>query len=316
MKIKNNNFSSIKNGGLKFETKRNLELSFLAFPAVFLIIVLKYLPIGGLVMAFQDFKFNAGFLGSKFVGFENFKFLFLSGDFIRITRNSILYNLAFIFFGTLFSVIVALLLNEVKSANRIKVYQTSMLLPYVLSMVIVSYVTYGFLSTDLGICNKMLKVLGLPPINWYTEKRYWPFIILLVNIWKGFGYSSIVFYASLLGIDATYYEAAKIDGASRIKLITKISIPLIKPIIIVMVLMNIGKIFYSDFALFYVVPKNSTVLYPVTDVIDTYVYRALKNMDNVGMGAAAGFYQSVVGCILVSISNYLVKKYDMSQGLF
>lgn len=214
-------------------------------------------------------------------------------------------------------IITAVFLNELVFRKLAGIYQTVLLLPSLVSMVIVSYLVYAFLSGDNGYFNKtLLPLLGLEEISWYSSPKYWPLILIIVNAWKNVGFSAIVYLSSIVGIDKTYYESAMIDGASKWKQITHITLPLVKPTIIVVVLMNIGTIFYSDFGLFYQVPLDSGMLYPVTNTLDTYVYRALLQMNNISMSSAAGVYQSVVGFILVLLANCAVKKIDSENALF
>lgn len=292
------------------------QLSILAMPAVLYMLIFSYLPMVGLVMAFQNFQFNKGLFGSKWVGFENFKFLFLSTDFFRINRNSICYNIAFTIIGTSFCLLVAIMLNEIKNKWSVKIFQTSFLLPAVLSWVIVSYIVYGFLSTDYGILNVILKIFGVDPISWYQTKKAWPFIIVFVYVWKGFGQTSLIYYASILGIDTSIYEAARVDGAGKVQQIFKITLPLLKSTLVTLTLMSIGQMLSTDTGLFYIVTKNSGMLYETTDTINTYTLRSVQSLENLGMTSAAGLYQAVFGMTLVIISNKLVKKYEMSSGLF
>lgn len=269
----------------------------------------------GLLIAFKDFEYSKGIFGSKWVWFDNFKFFFNSQDAFRITRNTILYNVGFIIIGTVFAVALALILNEL-GRKSVKIFQTVFLMPYFLSWVIISFILYAFLNPDLGIINRIITAMGGEQIIWYSESKYWPAILVLSNLWKNVGYSSIIYYTGLIGIECTYYEAAEIDGASKLQQIFKISIPMLRPLIILLALLAIGKIFNSDFGLFYFIPMDSGILYEATDVIDTYVYRALKTIGDIGMSSAAGFYQSVVGFVLVLLSNKLVKKIDENSSIF
>ncbi|MEG1310992.1 MAG: ABC transporter permease subunit [Romboutsia sp.] len=293
----------------------------MVLPGTIWLLVFSYLPMFGTVLAFKDFKITPGgfiqsLINSEWVWFDNFKFLFTSGDAFRITRNTVVYNLVFIVLGLIFAVFVAIALNEIANKRLAKIYQTSMLFPHFLSWVIVSYFVFSFLSMDKGMLNSILGVFGVEPISWYTESKYWPGILVFMNVWKGIGYGSIVYLAAIVGIDKTYYEAATIDGASKWQQIKNITIPLIVPLMIILTIMAIGGIFRSDFGLFYQVPRNSAVLYPVTDVIDTYIYKGLMSMGNIGMSTAAGLYQSIVGFILIMATNFAVKKIDPEYGLF
>ena len=284
--------------------------------AVYLIIN-NYIPMAGISIAFEQFNYSKGMWGSPFIGLKNFEFLFKTKDAWIITRNTILYNVAFIVLGTVFAIAVAVLLNEIHSSRAKKLYQTTILVPFLISIVVVSYLVYAFLSSDSGFINKtLLPALGKEPISWYTSAQYWPFILILVNIWKGLGYNCIIYYATLVGIDRGYYEAAVIDGANRWQQILHITLPALKPTIITLTLMAIGKIFYSDFGLFYQVPMNSGPLLDVTNTIDTYVYRGLMSLNNISMASAAGVYQSLIGFLLVLVANFVVKKLSAENALF
>ena len=300
---------------------KNKAWLLMVLPGTIWLLVFSYLPMFGTVLAFKNYKIHPGgfiqsLINSEWVGFDNFKFLFTSGDAFRITRNTVLYNLVFIVLGLVFAVFVAITLSEIANKKLAKAYQTGMLFPHFLSWVIVSYFVFSFLSVDKGMVNSILATFGVEPVSWYSETKYWPFILVFMNIWKGVGYGSIVYLAAIVGIDRTYYEAATIDGASKWQQIKNITIPLIVPLMIILTIMAIGRIFNSDFGLFYNIPKNSAVLYPVTDVIDTYIYKGLMNMGNIGMSTAAGLYQAGVGFILIMTTNKLVKKIDPEYGLF
>lgn len=300
---------------------KNKSWLLMVLPGTIWLLIFSYLPMFGTVLAFKDFKISPGgfiesLINSKWVGFDNFEFLFSSGDAFRITRNTVVYNLVFILLGLIFAVFVAIALSEISNKKLGKIYQTSMLFPHFLSWVIVSYFVFSFLSFDKGMLNSILSAFGVDPVSWYSEPKHWPGILVFMNVWKGVGYGSIVYLAAIVGIDKTYYEAATIDGASKWQQIKNITIPLIVPLMIILTIMAIGGIFRSDFGLFYQVPRNSAVLYPVTDVIDTYIYKGLMNMGNIGMSTAAGLYQAVVGFILIMATNFAVKKIDPEYGLF
>ena len=234
-----------------------------------------------------------------------------------MTRNTILYNFAFIVIGTALGIFVAILLTEIVKSVWAKFYQSALLLPYLLSWVVISYVVFAFLNSDSGfINNTVLKVLGMAPVSWYTKSNIWPFILILVFLWQTVGHTSIIYMASIAGIDKGIYEAAKIDGAGKIKQIFYITLPLLRPTITIMVLMAIGKIFFSDFGLFYQVPMNSGALYGVTQTIDTFVYRGLMELNDVGMSSAAGLFQSCVGFVLVITANALVRKMNPENALY
>lgn len=305
-----------KNGLFK-RIKKYMPLYLMVIPGVAYLIINNYIPMGGIVIAFKNYNYSKGIWGSDFVGLKNFEFLFKTQDAWIITRNTILYNIVFIVLGTLFAVAVSILLNEITAKRMKKAYQTIILIPFLISIVVVSYLVYAFLSTSSGfINNSIIKPLGGSEISWYSTPKYWPFILTLVNIWKGFGYNSIMYYATLVGIDYSYYEAAMIDGASRWQRIWHVTLPSLRPTITIMTLMSIGKIFYSDFGLFFQVPMNSGPLFDVTNTIDTYVYRGLMELHNIGMSSAAGFYQSVCGFVLIILANLAVRKFDSDSALF
>ena len=271
----------------------------------------------GITLAFRSIDMKKGVFRGDWVGFENFEFLFKTKDAFIITRNTILYNLVFIVLNMVFGVFVAILMSELSNKLLIKVYQTALMLPHLISMVLVAYLVYAFLSTENGLLNKtILPALGLEPVNWYMTPEAWPFILPIVNLWKSIGFNAIVYLSSVVGIDRAYYEAAEVDGAGKWKQIRYITLPLLKPIIIMMVLMQVGRIFYSDFGLFYQVPMNSGILANTTNVIDTYVYRGLLQLGDIGMSSAAGAYQSLVGFVLILGANMLVRKISPDDALF
>ncbi|AIQ42769.1 ABC transporter permease subunit [Paenibacillus sp. FSL R7-0297] len=296
---------------------RNKVLLFMVLPGTLWFLFFSYLPMVGTVIAFKEYRFSrdgfwASIINSKWVGWDNFKFLFSTNDAYLITRNTLLYNLAFIILGLILSVVMAVVLSEIANKKLAKFYQTGMFLPYFLSWVVVGYFAFSFLSSERGLLNAMFG----SNISWYSESKYWPFIIIFVFLWKAVGYNSVVYLAAIMGIDKSLYEAAMIDGASKFQQIRGITLPMLKPIITIMTLLAIGKIFYADFGLFYQVPRDSGTLYSVTNVIDTYVYRGLKTTGEIGMSTAAGLYQSVVGFVLVITSNYIVRKFDKDSALF
>lgn len=295
-------------GGKKMNLfKRCLPLYIMFLPGALYLILNNYIPMSGLIIAFKRVNWNKGILGSDWAGLNNFTYLFKTKEALNITRNTLLYNLAFIVIGTVIAITVAILLNEIASSFMKKTYQTIILLPYLISIVVVSYLVFAMLSSETGFVNHTI-LAGKDPISWYTEPKYWPAILILVHTWKTFGYNCILYYATLVGIDRGYYEAAVIDGANRWQQIRHITLPCLTPTIITLTLMSIGKIFYSDFGLFYQVPMDSGPLYDVTNTIDTYVYRGLVRLNDVGMSSAAGFYQSIVGFVLVLLANWSVKK--------
>jgi putative aldouronate transport system permease protein len=296
--------------------KKYIPLYIMLIPGFLYLLVNNYIPMFGMIIAFKNVNFAKGFFKSDWVGFANFKYLFTTPDAFRITRNTIGYNMVFIVVGLIVSVTIAILLSEIRNKICVRIYQTVIMLPFMISMVIVSYLAYAFLAGDTGFINGVLSVLHLGKISWYNEPKYWPFILVFISCWKGAGYSSVIYLASILGIDSEMYEAASMDGISKMKEIWYITLPMIKPTIITMVLLSIGRIFYSDFGLFYQVPMYSGALIDLTNTIDTYVYRGLMTLGNIGMSSAAGVYQSFVGFILVLIANQITKRYSSENSIF
>lgn len=271
----------------------------------------------GIIIAFKKINYGKGILASDWIGLNNFKFLFSTPDAWIMTRNTILYNFAFIVIGTICALVLAILMFEITNHFYAKYFQGAFLLPNLISMVVVSYIAFAFLNSETGFINKtILPLFEIAEINYYSSAKSWPLILLVVYLWKNTGYASIIYLASIAGIDKTIYEAAKIDGAGKLNQIRLITIPLIKPTIIILVLLSIGRIMFSDFGLFYQVPMNAGALYSTTQTIDTYVYRGLMQLGNIGMSSAAGVYQSVIGFVLVLAANYLIKKVSPDDALF
>lgn len=271
----------------------------------------------GIVIAFKKINWQLGLWKSPWVGFDNFKFLFKSKDTARMIRNTVGYNILFIVLGTVLAIAVAILLNEIVHRKSKTVYQSLILLPYLMSWVVVSYLVYAFLSNETGfINNTLLAALGAEPVNWYQKAKYWPWILTFVNLWKSIGFSMVIYYSSIVGISTEYYEAARLDGAGKWKQITNITLPLLKPTVITLLIMNVGRIFASDFGLFYQIPRNSGALYATTQTIDTYVYNALMKLGNISMSSAASVLQSIVGFVLVMCVNTIVRKYERNSALF
>lgn len=302
------------------KVKANKELLILSTPGAVWFLLFAFLPLFGILVAFKHYRLSGNFfeslISSEFAGFDNFKFLFSSGDAFIIVRNTVLYNLAFIILGVVLPVIVALLLNEIRNKGMVKIYQSSMFLPYFLSWVVVSYCLFAFLDPGKGLVNTIMQHFGAEGVSWYTEKSYWPFIIIFMSQWKGIGYNTVVYLASICGIDKTYYEAAVLDGASKWQQIKYITLPLLKPVITILLIMAVGGIFKADFGLFYQLPQDSGALYPVTNVLDTYIFRALKTSGELGMSSAAALFQSTVGFVLIMIANKIVSKVDSDNALF
>lgn len=291
-------------------------------PGIAFLLLNNYIPIAGVLIAFKKIKFSSGsfidsFLSSPWVGFRNFKYLFLTNDAWIITRNTLLYNTLFIFLNLVVPIAFAVLLNEMKNKFFAKAHQSILFLPYFLSMIMVSYLVYGFLNETNGFINRtIMDSLGLEAVNWYFKKEVWPYILPLVNTWKNVGYYTVIYFAAIVGFDDEYYEAATIDGASKWQQFKSITVPLLAPMMIVMTLLQIGRIFYADFGLFFQVPRESGALFPVTNVVDTYVYRTFLTLGDIGLSSAAGLYQSLVGFVLVFISNWFVRRIDKDSALF
>ena len=297
---------------------RFLPLYIMLLPGAAYLIINNYLPMAGLLIAFKKINYSLGIFKSPWVGLSNFKYLFSNNDALIALRNTILYNLGFILFGNLLAIVVAIALDSAKNRYFKQVSQIVYLIPFLLSTVIVSYIVFAFLSPSNGFMNNsILPMFGVKdPIKWYNESKYWPVILNIVYLWMSFGYSSILYYSAVISIDKTYYEAAVVDGASTWKQIVHITLPGIKPTIITLVLLAIGRICYSDFGLFYLIPQHSGLLYSTTQTIDTFVYRALLELNDVGRSSAAGFLQSIFGFVLVFGANLLVNKLDKESALF
>jgi len=286
-------------------------------PGFVYLVINNYIPMAGITVAFKQYNVRDGIYKSPNVGLKNFEFLFKTNDAWLITRNTILYNLAFIVLDAVLAIAVAIILNEIVSKKAKQFYQTVILIPFLISMVVVSYLVFAFLSNGNGfINNTVLPAFGMDAVDWYNQAKYWPFLLILVHVWKALGYNCILYYATICGIDNSLYEAAAVDGANRWQRIKNVTLPSIKSTIIILTLMNLGNIFRSDFGLFYQVPMNSGALLEATNTIDTYVYRGLMQTNNIGMSSAAGVYQSIVGCILVLTANLIVRRIDSDSSLF
>lgn len=288
----------------------------MALPGVIYLICNNFMPLYGMLLAFKKLDVRKGIWGSDWAGLDNFQFLFASKTTGAIIRNTVLYNLAFIILGTIIAVSLAILLNEIRRAGLAKFYQSMLLIPYLISWVLASYLAYAFLAQDVGLINSVLNSFGMEDIAWYSTQKYWPFILFFVYIWKGVGYMLIIYYSSIVSISADYYEAATIDGATKWQQIKSITIPLIKSTVVTMTILNLGRIANSDFGLFYQIPRNSGALYGATQTIDVYVYNALMNNNDFSLSAAASVFQSVVGFIFILAANAAVRRYSKQDALF
>lgn len=298
------------------DIKMNKFLYLLIIPGIIYFFVFSYLPMVGIVVAFQNFNPIKGVLGSEFIGFKNFEYFFGSSDAIKVTINTLYLNLLFLFTGLFFSIAIAIMLNEVKNMIFKKITQSIIILPHFLSWTVVAMFTMALLTQDGGLINNILKSLNLPTVAFYQEPKLWPFILVLLRLWKGAGFNSIIYLAAITSIDPQLYEAAKIDGANRWQCIFKITLPELKTTAVLLTLMGLGNIFHGDFGMIYSVIGDNSILYPTTDVIDTFVFRALRQLGDMGMSSAAGLYQSVVGFILVVIVNNITRKIDPDSALF
>lgn len=285
-------------------------------PALFYMIINNFMPIPGLLLAFQKVNLRKGILGGEWIRFDNFRFLFATQDAWVITRNTIGYNLLFMIMAPVFGILVAICMNSIRSKWASRFSQTAILLPYLMSMVVVSYFGYAILNPNVGIANQLLRFLGFSDVQWYTESGYWTVILPIINLWHSIGFTSVIYLSSLVGISSDYYEAADIDGATGWQKFWYITLPMLKPTIITLTIISLGRMFRSDFGLFYQVPLDSGALYRTTQTIDTYVYRGLANTGNIGMSAAAGFYQSIVGFAVILLANQLLKKVSPENTLY
>jgi putative aldouronate transport system permease protein len=290
-------------------------LNLMIIPGMLYLFFNNYIPMAGISIAFKRIDYSKGIFLSDWIGIENFKYLFLTKDAFIITRNTILYNTAFIILGNAAGLIVGILLSEIALKIFQKIYQTIVLLPQLFSIIIVAYIVIAFLSNESGFINKTL--LGPDrTINFYGTPIYWPFILTAVYLWKGLGYNSIIYLSAIVSVDKNLYEAATVDGVGRFKQVFYVTIPSIKPTITTLVLIAVGRIFYSDFGLFYQVPMNSGVLYNVTNTIDTYVYRSLLRLNNIAMASAASTYQALVGFFIIIVVNGIVRRLDPDNAMF
>ncbi|OCT11554.1 sugar ABC transporter permease [Paenibacillus pectinilyticus] len=295
--------------------KDNWILLSLALPAIVYFLIFQYWPMFGLVIAFKDYSYVKGILGSDWVGFKNFEFFFKSQDFWRLTRNTLGYGIGFIVVGNIFYMGAALLLYEIRSKLALKYYQTTMMFPYFLSWVLISYITYTLFQPEKGVVTQIADFLSGHSIDLYAHPAYWPFILTFTNIWRYIGFYSLIYYAALISIDPEIYEAAKIDGASRWQQSWHISMPSLMPVLSILVLLAIGDIFRGEFGLFYQIPRDVGTLYRTTDVIDTYVFRGLRSGD-FSIGTAVGLIQSVVGLFFFLFVNKAIKKINADHSLF
>lgn len=296
--------------------KGSLELLILALPAIIWVFIFLYIPMGGLMIAFKDYNYADGIFGSPWCGFKNFEFMFKSSDFTRILSNTAFYNFVFIIVGHSFAIFVALLLDATNSRRSVKLFQTTFFLPYFISWVVVALIGRLILDYDNGFLNQILRFFGKEGVIWYQTPKPWRVILPLFNLWKTFAYSAIIYYGTIMGINQEIYEAASIDGCGKLKSVWYITLPQLKPTIIILLIMAIGSVLRADFGLFYQVTGDNSLIYSTTDVIDTYLFRSLTVTGDLGISSAVGFFQSVVGFFLVICTNYVVNKVESSYALF
>ncbi len=295
---------------------KNRYLFLLILPAVLYVFIFNYAPMPGIVIAFKDYIYNKGIWGSEWIGFKNFTFLIKSGALFRTTKNTILYNLLFILFDLIFQLGIAVILSEIRGKYFKKVSQTMMLMPYFISWVVAGAMVYNILGTDYGIVNSILQAQGKAKIPFMNTPSIWPFILVFFRVWKNLGYGSVVYLAAITGLDQEIYEAAEIDGANIYQRIFRITLPLVKPTVMIMLMLHLSKIIKGDFQMFYNLTGNNPMLYDVSDVIDTYVYRCLIQSKNFAMSGAAGLYQSVMGFVIIVSINAVIRKIQPDYALF
>lgn len=293
----------------------SLPLLSICLPAIIFTVIFHYIPLFGVVIAFKDYNYIDGILGSPWVGIENFKFFFSSNDAVRVIFNTVGYNVLFMLLEMLFGVILALMMYEINSRGMLKYVQTTTSIPYTLSIVVIAYIVYALLSYDSGLINSVIRSFGGKPILWYNTPKYWPFILTFTHLWQMLGFGCLLYYAALIAVDQQLFEAAAIDGASRMKQIIHISIPELVPIICLKIIMGVGNVVNSSLGLFYQIPMNSAALYSKTDVISTYVLRGLQT-GSIGVTAAVGLAQNICGFILLVVSNTIIKKVRPENALF
>lgn len=298
------------------EIGRNAFSYLLALPAVIYAFIFGYLTYPYMLIAFQRFDYRKGIFASEWAGLDNFKFFFNSSYAFTVTFNTLKLNLLFIFFGTLFALLLSLALNELKNRSFLKLSQSVMLFPNYLSWVAVSFMLFSLFSYELGLINNFLKFLGFEAVNWYATPEAWPVILTGMRVWKGAGMNAVIYLAAITGIDASLYEAAEIDGANRLQRCRDITLPLLMPTVAILTLLAIGKIMYGDFGMIYALVGDNGVLYPTTDVIDTYVFRSLRQIGDPGEAMAIGLFQSVIGFIMVYGSNRLTKSFFKEGALY
>lgn len=305
-----------KKQGFFGEIRQNFWLYMLIMPCILFAIVFKYIPMVGIVIAFQDYNPIKGMFGSEFVGLENFKYFFRGSQWLQITFNTLYLNVLFIITGTIASVVIAIMITELGKNLFVRFNQSVMIFPNFISYAVVAMFAQAFIGSDDGYVNRWIEMFGGNPISFYSEPSVWPLILVIIRIWKGAGYGAIVYMAAIVGIDNGVYEAARIDGASRMQTIFRITVPMLKDTVILLTLLSVGNIFYGDFGMIYTLVGDNSMLFSTTDVIDTYVFRSIRTSGSMGMSAAVGLYQSLIGFFLVIGVNALAKKFSPESAIF
>ncbi|MBT2763362.1 ABC transporter permease subunit [Paenibacillus sp. ISL-20] len=295
---------------------RNPFLYAMAVPGLLFFLVFSYLPIYGITIAFKDYDFSKGITGSEWVGFKNFDYFFTSDDFWTVLRNTLVLNALFIFFTTVAAVLIALMFNEIRNKYFKRISQSLIFLPYFMSWIVVGMIVQSMFGGEEPMINAWLQNIGMEPVNWMFESKLWPAILTVIRVWQGAGYLSIIFLAAITGISEDLYEAARIDGASKLQTMFRITLPLLVPTIMIMTLLAVGRIFNGDFAMIYAIIGDNSLLYPTTDVIDTFVFRSMRQLHDFGMSSAVGLFQSVMGLIFVIIANGITRKVSKESALF
>ncbi|ANA82549.1 binding-protein-dependent transport systems inner membrane component [Paenibacillus vortex V453] len=302
--------------GFLYEIKKNRILYLMCVPALIVLIMFSYIPFAGVWMAFTDFNVVDGIFGSKFVGLDNFKYFFSANSMgWKVTYNTLYINFFGLILGIIIPVTIAIMINEIRHKTYKKIAQSMMFFPYFISWVVVGAILYGIFSTDVGVANHVLEFFGAEPIRWYSEPKYWKWIIILSSVWKWSGYSSIIYMAAMSNFDGSLYEAAKVDGANKLQRILFLTVPMLKPTIIVLSLLSVGRIFYGDFGMIYGIVGNNPVLAEEVTVIDTYVYQSMRTL-GFSYSTAIGLFQSLMGLILITAANKSAKKINDGEGLF
>lgn len=295
---------------------RNPFLYAMAVPGLLFFLVFSYFPIYGIMIAFKDYNFAKGITGSEWVGLKNFNYFFTSDDFWVILRNTLMLNMLFILFTTAAAVLIALMFNEIRNKYFKRISQSLIFLPYFMSWIVVGMIVQSLFGGEEPMINTWLQSFGLEPVNWMFESKLWPFILTVIRVWQGAGYLSIIFLAAITGISEDLYEAARIDGASKLQIVLRITLPLLVPTVMIMTLLAVGKIFNGDFAMIYAIIGDNSLLYPTTDVIDTFVFRSMRQLHDFGMSSAVGLFQSVMGLIFVIAANWITRRVSKESALF